>query len=103
MTDYLIILLSADWFLPYWEDIGIDIAEIKKIDIQQGCREIVDEMLDGAETVFMGDCSEDRMRKTASSFLALLRRLDAELEVSATWTEWAGMSHEALTAVVLCA
>jgi hypothetical protein len=102
MIDFLVILLSTDWFLPYWEDIGINVTETKKIDIQQGCREIVDEMLNGAETVFMGDCSEDRKRKTASSFLALLRRLDAESEVSATCIEWVSLSHDALTTVVLC-
>ena len=95
-------LLSTDWFLPYWEDIGIKIAETKKTGIQQGCREIVDEMLGGAEKVYLSDCSEDRKQNTASGFLALLRRLNAESEVSATWTEWASLSHQALTGVVLC-
>ena len=34
MTDYLVLLLSTDWFLPYWTQIGIDIAEDKKVGIQ---------------------------------------------------------------------
>ncbi|MGA2436364.1 MAG: hypothetical protein ABSG25_13890, partial [Bryobacteraceae bacterium] len=103
MTDYLTILLSTDWFLPHWAEIGIDLAEDKKVGIQQGCREIVDEILDGADDFFLGDFSEERMRRTNSSFLALLRRWDVEHEVSATWKEWANLTHADLTAAFFAA
>jgi len=102
MIDFLVILLSTDWFLPYWREIGIDIEETKRVAIQQECREIVNEMLDGKESIFLSDCSEERKHATSSKFLAAMRKCDAELAIAATWTEWASLSHEELNAVVLC-
>ena len=102
MIDFLIMLLSTDWFLPYWGEIGINIGETKQLALQQGCREIVNEMLDGKENIFLSDCSEERKQATSSKFLALMQKCDAALEMAATWTEWASLSHEELTAVVLC-
>ncbi len=103
MIDYLIMLLSTDWFLPHWEEIGIETTEAKKAGIQQGCREILDQIVDGADSFFLSDFSEEREQETNSRFLALLRTWDAEPEVSATWKEWANLSHNELTAVVVCA
>jgi hypothetical protein len=103
MTDYLIMLLSTDWFLPYWTEIGIDIAEDKRISIQQGWREILEEILWGFDSLHpVGFCGK-RKQATESKFIALLLRCEAEQEVSATRTEWARLSHEELTAVFLCA
>src|SRR2546422_5674260 len=103
MTEYLILLLSTDWFLPYWTEIGIDIAEDKKIGIQQGCREIIDQITGGDDNVFLRSFSEHHRREAESKFLALLRRWEAEPELSETRKEWANLSHRELTAVVLCA
>src|SRR2546426_1750670 len=103
MTDYLIMLLSTDWFMPYWAEIGIDLAEDKRIRIQQGCREILEEILGGADSFHLVDLSEERKQATESKFIAVLRRCDAEPELSATRTEWARLSHTELTAVFLCA
>src|SRR5438046_6370169 len=103
MTEYLILLLSTDWFLPYWIEIGIDIAEDKKIGIQQGCRGIVDQITGGDESTFIRSFSEHHRREAETRFIALLRRWEAEREVSATREGWASLSHNELTAVVLCA
>ena len=103
MTDYLIMLLSTDWFLPYWTEIGIDIAEEKRIGIQQGCREILEEILGGADSLYLANLSKERKEATKSKFIALLRRCEAEREVSATRTEWGNLSNRELTAVVQCA
>jgi YqeY-like protein len=103
MTDLLIMLLSTDWFLPYWTEIGIDFAEDKRIRIQQGCREILEEILHGADSYFLAEFSERRKQATESRFIALLRRYEAEREVSAALKEWGNMSHRELTAVWECA
>jgi len=103
MTEYLVLLLSTDWFLPYWTEIGINIAEHKKVGIQQGCRQIVDQIADGDNSTFVRSFSEHLRQEAESKFLTLLRRWEAEAEVSATLKEWENLSHRELTAVVECA
>lgn len=100
MTDYLVLLLSTDWFLPFWTEIGIDIADNRKLCIQEGCRHIIDELLNGDDNFFLISFSEDRRRVTREQFLALLRQCEAESEASATFSEWEKLSHRELTAVV---
>jgi len=36
MVDKLIMLLSTDWFRPYWSSIGIEVNEAIKTSIQAG-------------------------------------------------------------------
>jgi len=103
MTDYLVLLLSTDWFLPYWTEIGIDITDDKKVGIQQGCRQMIDEILDGADSFYLASFSEERKHLTESKLLALLRQWEAEREMTATCDEWENLSHGELTAVVECA
>jgi hypothetical protein len=96
MIEYLVLLLSTDWFFPHWNRIGIELPQSKKTCIQQGCREIINEI---TVTSFY-----DYLRQGAESkFLALSLRCDAEREMSATRKEWAELSHRELTAVVSCA
>ncbi len=99
IVDYFILLLSTDWFLPHWPEIGIDVAEPKKVGLQQGCREIAKQVLGGADNYFLAGFSEECSQETHAMFLALLRRWNAEPEMWATWNEWANLSHQKLTAV----
>jgi hypothetical protein len=103
MTEFLVLLLSTDWFLPYWTEIGIDLAEDKRIRIQQGCREILEEILWGFDSLHPVGFSGKRKQETESKFIALLRRWEAEQEVSPTFKEWASLSHRELTVVWGCA
>ena len=103
MTDFLILLLSTDWFLPYWTQIGIDIAEDKKVGIQRGCRHIIDEILNGADSLYLASFSEERKQATGAKFFAVLRQWQVERELAATCNEWRNLSHRELTAVVECA
>lgn len=103
MTEYLVLLLSTDWFLPYWTEIGIDMVDAKKVGIQQGCRHIIDQIAAGDNSTFVLSFSGDHRQETGSKFLALLREWEAEPEVSATLREWENLSHRELTAVVECA
>jgi hypothetical protein len=88
MTDELIILLSTDWFLPYWQRIGVDLVEASKGCVQQGCRKIVSQMIGDADWMWQVDFSERRKHETDASFGALLRECASEEELIATRKEW---------------
>jgi len=92
MTDSLIMLLSTDWFLPYWAEIGINIDEAKKVSVQLGCREIVAQILGGCSDYYRSNISPDRKRETTSLFLLLLRKSNTEPEMLETHNEWAKSS-----------
>jgi len=102
MLDPLIMLLSTDWFLPYWKEIGIDIIESKKPCIQKGCREIAARMLGSAQTRYVSDFSEARLRETESDFLELLQRCEAQPELFSTYKEWATLSGQEIKAASSC-
>jgi len=104
MTDYLLLLLSTDWFLPHWTEIGIDISdETAKVEVQQGCREIVGAILNGLPDFFFADFSDDSIHETESKFQALVSRVGVRLKVSSTLAEWSSLSHQELNAAWLCA
>lgn len=103
MTDALIMLLSTDWFLPYWAEIGINLSEKKKSCVQQGCRKIVAQILGDNESKFMSDFSDERMQETETRFLALLQNCNAESELSETRREWANLPNQELNAAWNCA
>jgi len=102
-SDYLLILMSTDWFLPYWPEIGINIDSNKKVAIQRGCRRIVDRILDGADEIYLSDFSYERRQETCSRFQELLRNCSAEMEVAGTWEEWNSLSHRQLSVALICA
>jgi hypothetical protein len=97
LTDYPIMLLSTDWFLPYWAELGIHLDDHpKKVRIQQGCREILDQILSGYKSYYRRQDSSDRKCEAASRFLTLLRDCHAEMEMSEANEEWANLSHQKL-------
>lgn len=76
--DKLVMLLSADWFLPHWQLIGINAEDGKKPLLQDGCREIVRQIMSGAKQYWEIDFSPERVRKSRSVLEALLRRCELE-------------------------
>src|SRR5713101_3343760 len=93
--DYLVLLLSADWFKAHWDVVGIRLSDDSmKNSMQAGCRDIVKQILAGAETYYSVSFSEERRRLTRSMVTSLLERLNASREVEATVAEWASMNHE---------
>lgn len=103
MIEYLILLLSTDWFLPYWTEIGIELDEEKKIEVQRGCRRIVDQITDGDSSLFLRSFSTSHRGRIESSFRSLLQASASEPQVSAIAKEWDNLSHKQLTAVWMCA
>jgi hypothetical protein len=103
MIDELIMLLSTDWFLPFWAEVGIDVGETKRNSIQLGCRGIVSQIVGRATLMFQVDFSEERKQETSLRFLSLLKECGAETELSAACREWANRPDQELTAVWNCA
>src|ERR1700720_316506 len=75
--DDLIMLLSADWFRPYWSSVGLLIEPEATICLQQGCRDIVKEMIGRAKEYYHIDFSDERLERTESKFWELLRSCKA--------------------------
>ena len=96
--DDLVLLLSTDWFLPYWPEIEIHTNEDKKLNIQLGCQEIVSQILGDANDYFHCDLSPERKQETYSRFKTLLRTAETENDFSRICQEWAILSHRELTA-----
>lgn len=96
--DELVLILSTDWFLPYWNEIGIQLSLPKRIAVQQGCREIGFHILGGAEDYFHCDHSSERKRETSFKFRELLQELEVALDFQDTYSKWSSLSHQELAA-----
>lgn len=64
--DKLVMLLSSDWFLPYWHLIGIRTAEDNKVLVRDGCRTVVRQIIAGASQYWEADFSPERQQRTRS-------------------------------------
>jgi hypothetical protein len=73
MVDMVVMLLSTDWFLPYWFVVGIDASE-EKVCVQKGCRQIVHELMNGATNYYQINCSDERLQATRQSIRDLARK-----------------------------
>jgi hypothetical protein len=97
MVDKLIMLLSTDWFKPYWSSIGIEVDEATKTSIQQGCREIIKQILSGAKSYYHISFTEERKKNTRAMLESLAKKSEAEPVLRAI-EEWAKMSDEEMKA-----
>lgn len=88
MTDEFVILLSTSWFLPFWKRIGIQIGEVEKHCVQEGCRRIVAKMIGEAGWMYQVDFTNRRKHETDAGFRNLLHECAAEMELSVTREEW---------------
>lgn len=97
MLDKLVMLLSTDWFKFYWYTIGIDVDEPTKTSIQQGCREIVKQILSGAKSYFHISFAEERKNNTRAMVESLAEKSGARPVLRAI-DDWVKMSDEDLKA-----
>lgn len=65
-TDWLVLLLSTDWFFEYWRLLGADLPDAEKLVIQQKCRKVAMQIMADAagkdyySTIF----SQERLERT---------------------------------------
>lgn len=102
MLDKLVFLLSTDWFKPYWSHIGLDIDEPSKTRIQQGCRNIVQQILSGAQNYFLASFSEERKNGTRAMFDKLIHESGEDERILKTVQEWDDLSDEEMKAAWIC-
>lgn len=72
-VDKIAMLLSTDWFFPYWKLVGIEVP--KKGEFQAGCREIVRGFVKQATSYYNIDFSEERFEATRGAFRKLSVRV----------------------------
>lgn len=72
-ADKTVMLLSTDWFLPYWCLIGIE-SDKEKQCFQNGCREIVLQLISDASDYYLVNFSAERLDRTRQSLRGLSRR-----------------------------
>lgn len=96
--DQLIMLLSTDWFKPYWIILGIDLDDSEKGLIQKGCRKIVLQIIGGAKEYWLAIFSNSRREETRSLFHALIGGSRAASVLSNMAAEWADISDEDMKA-----
>jgi hypothetical protein len=96
--DRLVMLLSTDWFKPYWGMIGIRLDESKKGLIQEGCRKIVSQILSAATEYWLTDFSNERHEETRATFESLSRASGVEKSVIEAMKDWSEMSDEDMKA-----
>ena len=78
MVDQLVMLLSTDWFVPYWSLVGLEVDSRRAATFQLGCRDIVKDLVSGAREYWHVSFSNERLRKTKAAFLALAERSQLE-------------------------
>ena len=98
MTDLLILILSTDWFLPFWSYIGIETEDLTAIAVKNSCREIIGEITDSLEHYYDSDLSPQRRQRTFLRFTDRLEGLKVREAFSNATSEWANMTHDELTA-----
>jgi hypothetical protein len=83
MVDKVVMLLSTDWFLPFWSVVGIEASQ-QKLCVQNGCRQIVHEVMNGANNYYHINFSDERLRATRQSIRDLAKkcRLSESSEMS---------------------
>ena len=62
--DHLVMLLSADWFFPYWDLIGIFTKDKRKSLLREGCREIVRQIMSTATQYYGTNFSVARVKES---------------------------------------
>lgn len=98
MIDYLIMLLSTDWFSPHWPVLGINVNEDARAAVMKGCRETVHAMMNGKDQYYLIDFSLARQERTTNAFSKLLEESNLGDSCKEVVAEWTNMTQAELTA-----
>jgi hypothetical protein len=102
MIDYLIMLLSTDWFGPHWSSVGVEVGENVRTPLRLGCRDIVHQILSGEEDYYLVSFSDQRKTETRATLESLLRNCGAPESVHGVVNRWAALTDDELTAAWIC-
>jgi hypothetical protein len=87
-ADYFVMLLSTDWFLPFWAELEFDADDSTKNEIRDGCRAIVMKFIGDAEDYYDISFSVKRRQETRSAFFELLEKAGAINSLAAAFEDW---------------
>jgi hypothetical protein len=94
-------LLSADWFAPYWRNFGLVLSETECALVRQVARRVVRSLMDGTDIYWNANFSDGRVSRTARSFVESLETTDVSsagrLQISDLLTNASRGSEEATT------
>ncbi|HWZ43830.1 MAG TPA: hypothetical protein VNW97_10150 [Candidatus Saccharimonadales bacterium] len=96
--DDLIMLLSTDWFKPYWTALAIDLDDSKKELVQKGCREIVSRIVGSVPEYWLISFSDERREETRSMFESLAKLSGQPDSLLQALMQWLELSDEDLKA-----
>lgn len=68
--DQLVMLLSSDWFFSKWHLLGLGSPPVAREALQQSCRALTVEFLDGEVDYWMISFDPERIRRTQANFFA---------------------------------
>ena len=78
IADKIAMLLSTDWFLDQWNEMGMISDSNARIAMQAKCREIVEQIFEGATDYWQVSFEDVRIRSTQSLLLAATRECKLE-------------------------
>lgn len=102
MIDYLIMLFAADWFDPHWSSIGVGVGKGVRTALRLGCRDIVHQILSGAEHYYLVSFSDQRKTETRATLESLMRNCRAPECVYRIVNRWAALTDDELKAAWIC-
>ena len=102
MIDYLVMLLSTDWFGPYWSSIGVEVGEDVRAPLRLGCRDIVRQILSGEEHYYLASLSDKRKAETRATLESLMRNCGAPESLHGVVNRWAALTDDELKAAWIC-
>lgn len=74
-ADKLVMLLSADWFYPFWNQVGLDIDDSKRKKLQENCRALVRELMANYAEYWLISFAPERIATTYQGLLKSCARL----------------------------
>lgn len=80
--DELIMLLSTDWFAPYWLRIGLGVDQERKMCLQEQFRDIVRKITSGAKEYWLVNFSDERLTETRDSLNTALNQCQITVETA---------------------
>ncbi len=102
MIDYLIMLLSADWFGSHWSSIGVEVGEDVSTPLRLGCRDIVHQILSGEEDYYLVSFSDRRKTESRAMLESLMQNCGAPESVHRVVNRWAALTDDELKAAWIC-
>ena len=100
--DSLVLVLSTDWFDPFWDLVGIDCEGYQRDSVRKGCRDIVPQILSGADEYFLVSFSESRKGETRGLLHSLIKEHDLKEAAQLAIQEWLNATDDQLKAAWVC-